>query len=72
MRDYREKKVNGFLFLQSQDGVPVPAPATVTVRMTSNEKGKTLSLNAGPVMIGIALESVSDIIRVTEKRGGKA
>ena len=69
MRDYREKDVNGFLFLASEKGVPIPAPATVKVRMTSDEKGKTLSLNAGPVMIGIPLESVRDIIEVTKKRG---
>ena len=66
MRDYREKDVNGFLFLSSPDGVPVPAPATVTVRMTSDEKGQTLSLNAGLIMIGIPLESVRDIVRVTK------
>lgn len=70
MRDYREKDVDGFLFLASPDGVPVPAPATVTVRMTSDEKGQTLSLSAGPVMIGIPLESVREIIEVTKKRGG--
>ena len=69
MRDYREKDVNGFLFIQSPEGLPIPAPAAVTVRMTSDEKGKTLSLSAGPVMIGIPLESVTDIIDVSKKRG---
>ena len=68
MRDYREKNVKGFLFIQSPDGLPIPAPASVKVRMTLDENGKTLSLNAGPVMIGIPLESVTDIIEVTKIR----
>ena len=69
MRDYREKDVEGIIFTaKDQNGFPVPMKANVTVRMTSDKIGQSLSLNVGNIMISIPLESVRDIVRVTEKR----
>ena len=64
MKDYREKTVKGIV----HDGyVPILTPCPVTVRMTSDKKGQSLSLQAYNVMIQIPLESVRDIIKVSEK-----
>lgn len=63
MRDYRQKTTDGIL----SDGWKMK-PCWVTVRMTSDDLGQTLSLQAGDgVQISIPLEGVRDIIRVTEK-----
>lgn len=64
MKDYREKTVKGMV---ADGGAPIPTPCPVTVRMTSDKKGQSLSLQAYNVMILIPLESVRDIIRVSEK-----
>ena len=68
MRDYREKLVNGWLADGKHfGGFPV------RVRMTSDDKGQSLSLTAemSPkglgIQIGIPLETVREIIRVVDK-----
>lgn len=62
-RDYREKDVGGWLTDGKHWG-EIP----VTVRMTSDDKGQSLSLTAGEsIQIGISLEDVADIIKVVEK-----
>lgn len=64
MRDFREKDVKGLI----TDATNMkPNPCTVTVRMTSDRIGQTLSLSAYNIMISIPLESVREIIRVTER-----
>ena len=70
MRDYREKLVNGWLTDGNHiGGVPV------RVRMTSDDKGQSLSLttemnpNDLGIQIGIPLEAVRDIIKVADKEG---
>lgn len=68
MRDYREKLVNGWL----ADGKHFGG-ISVRVRMTSDDKGQSLSLttemnpNDLGIQIGIPLEAVRDIIQVTKK-----
>ena len=64
MRDYRDKLVQGFV---ADIEKPLPKKCEVYVRMTSDEKGQSLSLQAYNIMIGIPLESVKDIIRISEK-----
>ena len=64
-RDYREKTVKGLVFANMMK------PCDVTVRMTSDKLGQSLSLQAYNVMIEIPLESVADIIKVTEKGGAE-
>ncbi len=68
MRDYREKLVNGWVTDGKHfGGIPV------RVRMTSDEKGQSLSLTTemNPkdmgIQIGIPLEVVRDIIKVVDK-----
>ena len=67
MRDYREKLVNGWLSDGKHfGGIPV------RVRMTSDDKGQSLSLSTeigddADLQIGIPLEAVGDIIRVADK-----
>ena len=67
MRDYREKLVNGWLTDgKNFGGIPV------RVRMTSDDKGQSLSLTTeigddADLQIGIPLEAVRDIIRVADK-----
>lgn len=68
MRDYREKLVNGWLSDGKHfGGVPV------RVRMTSDDKGQSLSLTTEMdskdlgIQIGIPLEAVRDIIKVVDK-----
>ena len=68
MRDYREKLVNGWITDGKHfGGIPV------RVRMTSDEKGQSLSLTTemNPkdmgIQIGIPLEVVRDIIKVVDK-----
>ena len=63
MRDYREKTVKGVVF---GGGFKLPTACKVTVRMTSDARGQSLSLQAFSLMISIPLESVKDIIKVTE------
>ena len=68
MRDYREKLVDGWL---SNGDVVGGIP--VRVRMTSDDKGQSLSLttelnqNDKGIQIGIPLEAVRDIVKVVEK-----
>lgn len=68
MRDYREKLVNGWL----TDGKHLGS-IPVRVRMTSDDKGQSLSLttemnpNDLGIQIGIPLEAVRDIIRAVDK-----
>ena len=67
MRDYREKLVNGWLSDGKHFG-DIP----VRVRMTSDDKGQSLSLTTeigddADLQIGIPLEVVKDIIRVADK-----
>ena len=67
MRDYREKLVNGWLTDGKHFG-DIP----VRVRMTSDDKGQSLSLTTeigddADLQIGIPLEVVKDIIRVADK-----
>ena len=68
MRDYREKLVNGWLTDGKHfGGIPV------RVRMTSDDKGQSLSLTTEMnskdlgIQIGIPLEAVRDIIKVVDK-----
>ena len=67
MRDYREKLVNGWLTDGKHfGGIPV------RVRMTSDDKGQSLSLTTeigddADLQIGIPLEAVRDIIKVADK-----
>lgn len=65
MRDYREKTIMGFIADIFRD--KEPRRAKVTIRMTSDKKGKSLSIQASNVIIGIPLEMVEDIIRIAEK-----
>ena len=68
MRDYREKLVNGWLTDGKHFG-EIP----VRVRMTNDDKGQSLSLTTemNPrdlgIQIGIPLESVKEIIKITDK-----
>lgn len=64
-RDYREKDVVGFI-ADVRDSEPTPA--NVIVRMTSDDRGKSLTLQAYNIMIGIPLEMVEGIIKITERR----
>lgn len=68
MRDYREKVVQGMIGDISKS--VIPNPCKVTVRMTSDKRGQSLSLSAYNIMIGIPLETVRDIIRVSERDYG--
>ena len=65
-RDYREKDVKGCI-VDGSDLIPLPKKCDVTVRMTSDKVGQTLSLSAFNIMISIPLESVREIIKVSEK-----
>jgi len=65
-RDYRSKVVKGWIADNSHIG-----DVNVHVRMTSDERGQSLSfsIEEGDIMmqIGIPLEKVKDIIRVTKR-----
>ena len=62
-RDYREKTINGYM----TDGMKFTA-VPVTVRMTSDDRGKSLSLTAADILqIGIPLEEVTEIIVLAKK-----
>lgn len=65
-RDYREKTVEGCI-MDGSKLFAAPKKCDVVVRMTSDKRGQSLSLNAYNIMILIPLESVRDIIQVTEK-----
>ena len=65
-RDYREKDVKGCI-VDGSNLIPLPKKCDVTVRMTSDKVGQTLSLTAFNIMISIPLESVREIIKVSEK-----
>ena len=70
MRDYREKDVKGMLAIWNPRRIPRFIHGTVTVRMTSDDKGQSLSLSAGNVLIEIPLEQVQNIIKVSERSEG--
>ncbi len=61
-RDYRERKVNGWLSDGKHMGM-----FPVVVRMTSDNKGQSLSLTAGTIQIGIPLEAIEDIVKVVDR-----
>ena len=65
MKDYREKEVTGFIGDTSKS--VFPKSCRITVRMTSDKRGKTLSLAGANVLIAIPLEEVSDIIKVADR-----
>lgn len=65
-RDYREKTVEGCI-IDGSNPLMIPKKCNVTVRMTSDKLGQSLSLQAFNVMIEIPLESVKDIIKVSER-----
>ena len=65
MRDYRIKEVTGLIFDVNE---MKPKKCMVTVQITSDNIGKSLSLAAYNILIKIPLESVSDIIKVADKR----
>lgn len=67
MRDYREKDVKGMIAVWNPRRIPTFTHDTVTVRMTSDDKGESLSLQARNILIEIPLEQVRDIIKVTER-----
>lgn len=67
MRDYREKDVNGVIF-DIAGKTMLPRDCKVTVRTTSDSRGQTLSLSAFNIMLSIPLESVTDIIQLTERK----
>lgn len=66
-RDYREKDIDGLIFDASKAISILPKKCKVCVRMTSDERGQSLSLQAYNIMIQIPLEAVADIIKVVEK-----
>ena len=61
-RDYREKPVLGVI----TDGKRMEN-CTVHVRMTNDDHGAFISLQAFNIMIEIPLESVSDIVTLTTR-----
>lgn len=65
--DRRSKTVKGCYF-DNDWKFPVPKKCDVTVRMTADDRGQTLSLQAYNIMIVIPLEAVSDIITLTERK----
>lgn len=67
MRDYREKQVEGMVAIWNARRVPTFRKLPVTVRMTADKVGKSISLQAGNVMIEIPLEQVQEIITLTER-----
>lgn len=68
-RDYREKQVEGMVAIWNARRIPTFRKMPVTVRMTNDKVGKSLSLQAGNVMIEIPLEQVTEIITLTERSG---
>lgn len=68
-RDYREKQVEGMVAIWKSARVPKFHQMPVTVRMTNDKVGKSLSLQAGNVLIEIPLEQVTEIITLTERSG---
>ena len=67
MRDYREKQVEGMVAIWNARRVRTLRKIPVTVRMTSDKIGKSLSMQAGNVMIEIPLEQVKEIITLAER-----
>lgn len=63
-RDYREKVVKGVI---GDVRTMKINPCNVTVRMTSDKRGQSLSLSAFNIMVEIPLESVTEIIKVSER-----
>ena len=68
-RDYREKQVEGMVAIWNARRIPTFRKMPVTVRMTNDKVGKSLSLQAGNVLIEIPLEQVTEIITLTARRG---
>lgn len=67
MRDYREKDVDGMYAVWNARHIATVRKMPVTVRVTKDKVGKSLSLQAGNVMIEIPLEQVKEIITLTER-----
>ena len=63
-RDYREKTVEGIIF--GGHGFSFKK-CNVTVRMTSDQKGQSLSMQAFNILVEVPLEPLKDIIKVAEK-----
>lgn len=68
-RDYREKQVEGMVAIWNARRIPTFRKMPVMIRMTNDKVGKSLSLQAGNVMIEIPLEQVTEIITLTERSG---
>lgn len=68
-RDYREKQVEGMVAIWNARRIPTFRMMPVTVRMTNDKVGKSLSLQAGNVLIEIPIEQVTEIITLTERSG---
>ena len=66
-RDYREKIITGCIFDLSNP-IPIPKKCNVDVRMTSDKIGQSLSLQAYNIMIEIPLESIKDIIQISDAK----
>lgn len=76
MKDYRSRLVTGWIGGQDEEneGKVNMTQCGVRIRVTSDEKGKSLSLTAEGndvmIQIGIPLEPVRDIVRIHNDRGG--
>jgi len=70
MREYKEKKVKGWV----TDGKNMRM-AAIDVRSTKDDRGESLSLSIEQdgflIQLGIPMESVRDIIRLTNKGENK-
>ncbi len=68
-KDYREKQVEGMVAIWNARRISTFRKMPVTVRMTNDKVGKSLSFQAGNVLIEIPLEQVQEIITLTERSG---
>ena len=60
---YKEKDVRGLVVSANDMKIH---PCNITVRMTSDKRGKSLSLQGLNVMVQIPLEGVEDVIKAVE------
>lgn len=67
MKDYREKDVQGLVNVMNPRHIITSCIDTITVRITQEENGASLSLQARNIMFLIPLEEVKDIIKVSER-----
>lgn len=61
------KEVKGILW---NTNTLTPYGVPVVVQLTSDKRGKSLSLAAADVMLCIPLESVSDVLKIKEEKDG--